>query len=375
MVPRFSRFRSGPTRRSARARSGSPSRAAGINFADTLARVGLYPDAPKTPCVLGYEVAGEVEIVGEGVERLKRRRPRRRRHPLRRPGRAGHASPPPQALPLPDRLSFEQGAAFPVNYGTAYAALILMGSLREGDRVLIHAAGGGVGISATQIARNVGAEIFGTASPGKHEAIRAQGVDHAIDYRSQDFEAEVMRITDGEGVDLIIDALGPTSFRKDYRLLRSGGRLVMYGLSENSDGGVRSIPATLKSLAKMPLATMPWWKSLMMMNENKGVFGLNMLSWWDREGNLDRRHRAADGRPRGRPPGAGRRRGLPLRARRRGARIHRPAPQRRQGRVVPLVALRRPEPERFAMKKAILTAMTVLVALGRRRPPMPQNRR
>ena len=262
-------------------------RAAGINFADTLARVGLYPDAPKTPCVLGYEVAGEVESVGEGVDEWVAGD--RVVAGTRFGGQAELVTvPAAQALPLPDRLSFEQGAAFPVNYGTAYAALILMGSLREGNRVLIHAAGGGVGISATQIARNVGAEIFGTASPGKHEAIRAQGVTHAIDYRGRDFEAEVMRITDGEGVDLIMDALGPTSFRKDYRLLRPGGRLVMYGLSENSDNGVRNIPATLKSLAKMPLATMPWWKSLMLMNENKGVFGLNMLSWWDREGNLDR---------------------------------------------------------------------------------------
>jgi NADPH:quinone reductase-like Zn-dependent oxidoreductase len=262
-------------------------RAAGINFADTLARVGLYPDAPKPPCVLGYEVAGEVESVGEGVSGFKLGD--RVVAGTRFGGQAELITVPAgQALPLPDRLSFEQGAAFPVNYGTAYAALILMGSLREGDRVLIHAAGGGVGISATQIARNAGAEIFGTASPGKHEAIRAQGVAHPIDYRNQDFEAEVMRITGGEGVDLVMDALGPTSFRKDYRLLRSGGRLVMYGLSENSDNGVRNIPATLKSLAKMPWATMPWWKSLMIMNENKGVFGLNMLSWWDREGNLDR---------------------------------------------------------------------------------------
>jgi len=145
-----------------------------------------------------------------------------------------------------------------------------------------------VGIAATQIARNVGAEIFGTSSPSKHDAIRAQGVTHAIDYRSQDFEAEAMRITGGEGVDLIIDALGPTSFRKDYRLLRSGGRLVMYGLSEATKEGARDIPAALKSLAKMPLATIPWWKSLALMNENKGVFGLNMLKWWDREGSLDR---------------------------------------------------------------------------------------
>jgi NADPH:quinone reductase-like Zn-dependent oxidoreductase len=262
-------------------------RAAGINFADTMARVGLYPDAPKTPCVLGYEVAGEVETVGEGVSGHKVGD--RVIAGTRFGGQAELVTvAAEQALPLPERLSFEQGAAFPVNYGTAYAALTVMGGMREGDRVLIHAAGGGVGISATQLARNAGAEIFGTASPGKHEAIRAQGVRHAIDYRSQDFEAEVMRITGGEGVDLIIDAIGPTSFRKDYRLLRSGGRMVMYGLSESTSAGARDLPATLKSLLKMPLATMPWWKSLTMMNENKGVFGLNMLSWWDREGNLDR---------------------------------------------------------------------------------------
>lgn len=262
-------------------------RAAGINFADTMARVGLYPDAPKTPCVLGYEVAGEVESVGEGVTEFK-------------PGDRVMAGTQfngqaelvvvaaEQALALPERLSFEQGASFPVNYGTAYAALIVMGSLRKGDRVLIHAAAGGVGIAATQVARNVGAEIFGTSSASKHEAIRGQGVSHPIDYRTQDFEAEVMRLTGGEGVDLVIDALGPTSFRKDYRLLRSGGRLVMFGLSEAQPSGNRSVTAALRSLVAMPLATMPWWKSLNVMNENKGVFGLNMLSWWEREGNLDR---------------------------------------------------------------------------------------
>jgi NADPH:quinone reductase-like Zn-dependent oxidoreductase len=262
-------------------------KAAGINFADTMARIGLYPDAPKPPCVLGYEVAGEIESVGEGVTE----------HAVgdrvvagtRFGGQAELATvSATQAWPLPEQFSFEQGAAFPVNYGTAYAALIMMGSLREGNRVLIHAAGGGVGISATQIARNAGAEIFGTASASKHEAIRAQGVDHPIDYRNNDFEAEVMRITGGEGIDLAIDALGPTSFRKDYRLLRPGGRLVMYGLSENSTEGRRSIPLTLKSLVAMPTATMPWWKSLLVMNENKGVFGLNMLKWLDSEGSLDR---------------------------------------------------------------------------------------
>ena len=262
-------------------------KAAGVNFADTMARVGLYPDAPKPPCVMGYEVAGTVDSVGEGVgehavgDRV-----------FAGTRFGGHAElvvvPADQVLPLPERLSFEQGAAFPVNYGTAYAALMVVGSLREGSRLLIHAAAGGVGIAATQIARNVGAEIYGTASPSKHDAIRAQGVAHPIDYRSQDFEAEVMRLTDGEGVDLVIDALGPTSFRKDYRLLRPGGRLVMYGISEASTETGRSIPAMLRALTKMPLATIPWWKSLALMNENKGVFGLNMLKWWEREGSLDR---------------------------------------------------------------------------------------
>jgi NADPH:quinone reductase-like Zn-dependent oxidoreductase len=262
-------------------------RAAGINFADTMARVGLYPDAPKPPCVLGYEVAGEVESVGEGVDDHKVGD--RVIAGTRFGGQAELVTvPSAQVLPLADGFSFEQGAAIPVNYGTAYAALIVMGSLRKGDRVLIHAAAGGVGISATQLARNAGAEIFGTASASKHDAIRAQGVDHPIDYRSLDFEAEAMRLTGGEGVDLVIDALGPTSFRKDYRLLRPGGRLVMYGLSEGSKDGKRDLPAMLKSLVSMPTTTMPWWKSLLIMNENKGVFGLNMLKWWDAEGSLDR---------------------------------------------------------------------------------------
>ena len=262
-------------------------KAAGINFADTLARTGLYPDAPKVPCVVGYEVAGEVESVGDGVESFK-------------PGDRvlagtrfnGHAElvtvSQNMVYELPEQLSFEEGAAFPVNYATAQAGLVVMGGLKQGERVLIHAAAGGVGISATQIAKRIGAEVFGTASPSKHDAIRAQGVDHAIDYRSQDFAEEVRRITGGEGIDVAFDALGPSSFRKDYRLLRPGGRLIMYGASEVQPGEKRNISTALRTLAKSPFSSMPWWKGLAVMNENKGVFGLNMLSWWDDEGSLDR---------------------------------------------------------------------------------------
>jgi NADPH:quinone reductase-like Zn-dependent oxidoreductase len=261
-------------------------RAAGINFADLMARSGVYPDAPSPPCVIGYEVAGEVESVSEGVDSYTVGD--RVIAGTRFGGYAELVSVPVgQVVPLPKKLSFEQGAAFVVNYTTAYAALVIMGGLKADERLLIHAAAGGVGIAATQVAKGIGAEIFGTASASKHDAIKEQGVEHAIDYRNQDFAAEVTRITGGTGLDLIIDAVGPSSFRKDYGILRAGGRLVMYGASEIQTGEKRDVPTALRALARMPGATMPWWKSLAVMNENKGVFGLNMLKWWDAEG-LDR---------------------------------------------------------------------------------------
>ena len=261
--------------------------AAGINFADLMARSGMYPDAPKPPSVIGYEVAGEVESVGSGVDSVAVGD-----RVIAGTRFGGYAElvavPASSVIALPEALSFEQGAAIPVNYGTAYAGLVIMGGIKEGERALLHAAAGGVGIAATQIAKRNGAVVFGTASASKHEAIRANGVDHAIDYRTKDFAAEVMRITDGEGVDVIMDALGPASFRKGYRVLREGGRLICFGLAHAQSGERRNIPGLLRGLAQMPFATTPWWKSLAVMKENKGVFGLDMLAWWDREGNLNR---------------------------------------------------------------------------------------
>jgi synaptic vesicle membrane protein VAT-1 len=261
--------------------------AAGLNFADTMARVGLYPDAPKPPCVLGYEVAGEVESLGEGVSGLSIGQ-----RVIAGTNFGGQAelavARARDVLPMPEHLSFAEGAAFCVNYATAYAGLIIMGGLREQDRVLIHAAAGGVGIAATQIARNIGAEIFGTASATKHEVIMAHGVQHAIDYRNQDFKAEIRRLTNGAGVDVILDPIGPTSFRKDYRILRPGGRLIMCGLSEAMNENGRNVKGLLTSLLRAPTSTMPWWHIGRLLNQNRGVFGLNLLTWWRREGGMDR---------------------------------------------------------------------------------------
>ena len=181
-----------------------------------------------------------------------------------------------------------------------------------------------------------------------------------------------MRLTGGEGVDLVIDALGPTSFRKDYRLLRPGGRLVMYGLSEATNGGGRDIPAALKSLAKMPLATMPWWKSLALMNENKGVFGLNMLKLVGPRGQPRPRHRAADGRPRGgrlEPVVAA---AFPFE---RAGEAHEFIAERRNvGKVVlfPSRTSDRLGGGRFAMKKAILITLAMLAAQAARRSRTPK---
>ena len=262
-------------------------KAAGINFADLMARSGMYPAAPKPPCVIGYEVAGEVESIGSGVDSIAVGD-----RVVAGTRFGGYAElvtvPAGSVVGLPESLSFEQGAAIPVNYGTAYAGMVIMGGIKAGERALVHAAAGGVGIAATQIAKRNGAVVFGTASASKHEAIRANGVDHPIDYRNKDFAAEVMTITDGEGVDVIMDALGPSSFRKGYRILREGGRLICFGLADAQRGESRNIPGMLRGLAQMPFATTPWWKSLLVMKENKGVFGLDMLAWWDREGNLNR---------------------------------------------------------------------------------------
>src|SRR3954451_7952643 len=216
-------------------------KAAGINFADTMARVGLYPDAPKTPCVVGYEVAGTVAAVGESVDGFAEGD--RVMAGTKFDGYAERvAVPAADVVPLADRLSFEQGAAIPVNYTTAWQGLLGYGPLGDGDRVLIHAAAGGVGIAATQIAKSRGAEVWGTASPGKHQAIRGFGVDHPLDYTRDGWHRGLPEF------DLVLDALGVHAFRISYDLLRPGGRLVCFGSASVSSGEKRSIPSALRTV-------------------------------------------------------------------------------------------------------------------------------
>jgi NADPH:quinone reductase-like Zn-dependent oxidoreductase len=249
--------------------------ASGINFADAMARMGLYADAPKTPCVVGYEVAGTILEVGEGVEGFS---PGQRVFAGTQFG--GYASevtaPAVDVVALPDALTFEQGAAIPVNYSTAWAGLIGYGSLQHGERVLIHSAGGGVGIAATQIAKRAGAEVYGTASLGKHARITELGVDHALDYTKPGWERGLPKF------DVILDAIGGKSFRLSYSMLRPGGRLVAFGASSVVSGERKNVVTALRTVVRMPRFNM-----IKQMSESKAVIGLNMLSLWKDRGTLE----------------------------------------------------------------------------------------
>ena len=257
-------------------------KAAGINFSDLLARVGMYPEAPKPPSVIGYEVAGDVESVGDGVEDLK---PGDRVIAGTRFGGQAElaVTDADNVFPLPDDWSYQKGAAVPVVYVTAYAGMIRYGNVFPGERVLIHAAAGGVGIAATQIGKHLGAELYGTASASKHDAVRGFGIEHPIDYHSQDFVKEIRRITgEKKPLDLVMDAVGGNSFRKSWSLLRAGGRLVAFGVSESGGGERREIAKALKMLA-----TSPVFPVLTMMRDSKSVIGLNMLELQDTKGLSD----------------------------------------------------------------------------------------
>lgn len=257
-------------------------RACGLNYADLQARVGLYPDAPKPPAVMGYEVAGEIELVGERVRGLEVGQ--RVIAGTRFGGFAELAvTESKNVIPLPDKLSFDQGAAIPVAYCTAYAAIVKGANVQPGERVLIHAAAGGVGVAATQLATHIGAEIFGTASSFKHDAIRAQGVKHPIDYRSCDVTDSVLEITGGVGLDVILDPRGGQAFKQSYKLLRSGGRLVPYGVNQVLSGERRNLAKAAKVMLQMPR-----FNAVRLMSDCKSVIGINMLRYWDDHGSLEK---------------------------------------------------------------------------------------
>lgn len=250
-------------------------KAAGVNFADILARKGLYPDAPKPPCVVGYEVSGIIEKTGKEVDRSL---VGKSVLAITRFGGYSDAVvlPAEQIFPMPKKLTFEQAACIPVNYLTAYQLLAVMGGLRREETVLIHNAGGGVGLAALDIAKHIGAKVFGTASSRKHDFLRQRGFDEVIDYRTLDWEDQVLKLTRGRGVELVIDPLGGKNWKKSYRVLRSTGRLGTFGVSAVTESPLFGTLKFLKIVLGMPL-----FNPIGLMNGNKGVFGVNLAHLWE----------------------------------------------------------------------------------------------
>jgi len=260
-------------------------RAAGVNFADLLARVGLYPDAPKIPCVVGYEVSGTVDRVGENAagfavgDRV-----------FAMPRFGGYTSSlvlsVSQVMKMPDRMTFEEAAAVPVVYLTAHHAMLFTGVLRTGSTVLIHSAAGGVGIAAIQIAKAHSCVILGVASPSKHAFLREQGVDHTID-STAGYAGAVRDIVGDRGVDLILDPVGGRSWTEGYDLLAPCGRLVAFGFSAAASGARRNLFHAIGALL-----TIKKWSPLSMMSDNKTISGVNMGHLFDRLDLLEPQFRA-----------------------------------------------------------------------------------
>jgi NADPH:quinone reductase-like Zn-dependent oxidoreductase len=250
--------------------------AAGINFADLMARVGLYPDAPKIPCVVGYEVSGTVDRIGAGVADF-----REGDRVFAMPKFGGYtdtlAVSAGQVIRMPDAMTFEDAAALPVVYLTAYHMMLFTGLLRRGSTVLIHSAAGGVGIAAIQLAKIHDCIILGVASSSKLAFLRDLGVQHPIDSAADTVSAVRAAVGD-RGVDLALDPVGGKSWSEGYDLLAPCGRLVAFGLSAAAPAGTtRNLLHALGAVLQIRR-----FSPRTLMDDNKTISGVNMGHLFDR---------------------------------------------------------------------------------------------
>jgi len=257
-------------------------RAVGINFADIFCRLGLYAAAPPIPFVPGFEVSGTIEAVGPAVAAgASALAVGEQVYALTRFG--GYVTRlhvrPEQLRPLPRGWSFEEGAAFPVIYLTAWHGLVNVGRLAAGETVVVQSAAGGVGTAACQIARALGARVIGTVgSEAKRDVARAAGAHEVVVSRRYRVWPEIARLAGESGVDVILDAVGGRGLRHGYEQMNLGGRLVVYGFAEMMPRrGLRNWP-----LLAWRVLRMPRFSPFGMTGTNKSVAGFNLVYMWKR---------------------------------------------------------------------------------------------
>jgi len=255
---------------------------AGVNFADVMVRMGLYPDGPTLPAVLGYELSGVIDAVGEGVAVT---RIGERVTALCNFGACAEmvCVPATQAFPLPDGADLELAAALPVNYLTAHIMLKVLAPVQPGDRVLVHSAAGGVGQAACQLVRLAGGVVLATASPAKHDLLREQGCTEVLDSREEKFARRIRVATGGRGCDIALEPRHGRWIMESYNSLAKGGRLVLHGFASATEGGGGTLGA-LKTLARVPWIQL---NPVRLMNDNKAIAGVNLGRMWDQMDRLD----------------------------------------------------------------------------------------
>ena len=243
---------------------------AGINFADLMMRQGLYGSNPDFPFTPGYEASGEIIDLGKEITNLQLGQ-----RVIAMTGFGGYSEEvivdSNRVVPIPDNISFDQAAAMPVTYGTAYHMLVHLGGLKKGDSVLIHHAAGGVGTAAAQICQAYGAGlIIGTASESKKEFVESLGM-RFVNREQEDFVKVCKDMTNGKGVHQAIDPVAGKHLMRSYNALRNGGKLHCFGASSAVPNQKRSIIAAIRMWINTPK-----FDPMKMMNSNKSLFGVHM---------------------------------------------------------------------------------------------------
>jgi NADPH2:quinone reductase len=257
-------------------------RAAGVNFGDTLLVSGQYQDKPPLPFIPGMEIAGVVSEVAAGVKHVKVGD-----RVLGSVGRGGYAEEvvanAESVHRIPDKMEFAIAAAFPVAYSTSHGAFLWRARLKPGETVLVLGASGGVGLTAVEIAKAMGATVIAAAGGQEKLAVaKRAGADHLIDYTSENLRERVKEITDGRGADVVYDPVGGDAFDQSLRSIAWEGRIVVIGFA---GGRVPQIPANIVLVKNIDIIGF-FWGSYGRHKPHLMAESLHQLLRWFDEGKL-----------------------------------------------------------------------------------------